>query len=366
MFTTYFIPIGERAVLLRDGLPLRALPPGKHRVFGGGHSLVRLNVAPILVSVPAEIRAALPAEWLRELTLGARERALVLRDGRPVLFLRPGVHRLFTVDPTVEVRVLSLDAPVPEMTDELRAIVPTGEVVEVLVLQYQRGLLYVNGRFERLLDAGRHAFWSPPGARVTVTTLDTRVQQLVIQGQELMTRDKVTLRLTLVAEHAPADAVVATHTVVDAKDSVYLLVQLAAREHVASVTLDELLEGRDAMTKRLEEVVVPQARAIGVAVHRVGVKDVVLPGEMKTLLNRVIEAEKDAAAHVILRREEAAAMRNMANTARVIADNPVLMRLKELETLEKVAAQIDEIRLVVGADGLAGALAGPLLASKSG
>jgi regulator of protease activity HflC (stomatin/prohibitin superfamily) len=90
-----------------------------------------------------------------------------------------------------------------------------------------------------------------------------------------------------------------------------------------------------------------------VRLHRVGVKDVILPGEMKTLLNKVIEAEKAAAANVILRREDAAATRNMAQTAKVIAENPVLMRLKELETMKDIAEKIDEIKLVMGTEGLA-------------
>jgi regulator of protease activity HflC (stomatin/prohibitin superfamily) len=98
--------------------------------------------------------------------------------------------------------------------------------------------------------------------------------------------------------------------------------------------------------------VLPRAEAFGIRLHRVGVKDVILPGEMKTLLDKVIEAEKAAAANVIMRREDAAATRNMAQTARVIAENPVLMRLKELETLKDVADKIDEIKLVVGAEGL--------------
>ena len=102
----------------------------------------------------------------------------------------------------------------------------------------------------------------------------------------------------------------------------------------------------------------PRGAELGVVVSRVGVKDVVLPGEMKALLNRVIEAEKEAAASVIPRREEAHAIRSMANTARTIADHPLLLRLKGLETLEKVAAHVDEVRLVVGQDGLAAFLPG--------
>ena len=89
---------------------------------------------------------------------------------------------------------------------------------------------------------------------------------------------------------------------------------------------------------------------------------VTLPGEMKTLLNKVIEAEKAAAANIILRREDAAATRNMANTAKVIAENPVLMRLKELETMKDIADKIDELKLVVGLDGLKGFL--PLAGRK--
>jgi hypothetical protein len=102
-----------------------------------------------------------------------------------------------------------------------------------------------------------------------------------------------------------------------------------------------------------------------VRVERAGVKDVVLPGEMKTLLNRVIEAEKEAAANVILRREETAATRSLANTARVIAEQPVLLRLKELEALKEIAGRIREVRVVVGADGLKTLLPAGLLGPAS-
>jgi regulator of protease activity HflC (stomatin/prohibitin superfamily) len=260
------------------------------------------------------------------------------------------------LDPNVTIRVHDVLGPAPEMTDELRAVIPAAEVIEAQVRQFEKGLLYVQGRFAGILEPGRHAYWNHPGARITVNVLDTRVQQLKIEGQELMTRDKVTLRLTLTAEYAAADAPATVHTVADVKDALYLAVQLAAREFVAGVTLDELLEGRDTFTRYLDAQVMPRAEAFGVRLYRVGVKDVILPGEMKTLLNKVIEAEKAAAANVILRREDAAATRNMAQTAKVIAENPVLMRLKELETMKDIAEKIDEIKLVMGMDGLANIL----------
>ncbi len=347
------VDLNQRAVLLRDGKPERVLLPGHHAFWGKQNKLAAWKVDDLAFWAQPEVIAMLPKEWFATIQLGADERAVIFRDDKPMRFLRPGLHRVWTVDPNVEIRMYDVKQPAPELTDELRAIIPAAELIEAQVRQFEKGLKYVQGKFEGMLEPGRHAFWNHPGARVTVNVLDTRVQQLKIEGQELMTRDKVTLRLTLTAEYAPADAPTTVHAVADVKDALYLAVQLAAREFVAGVTLDELLEGRDTLTRYLEAQVLPRAETFGVRLHRVGVKDVILPGEMKILLNKVIEAEKAAAANVILRREDAAATRNMAQTAKVIAENPVLMRLKELETMKDIAEKIDEIKLVMGTDGLA-------------
>jgi len=352
LFTTIHVSLTERAVLLENGVPTRALAPGKHLFWCGGKDVVRFKVDELVFHAAPEVRAVLPEAWFTEATIGARHRGVLYRDERPVRWLRPGTHRFWNVDRSVVLRVLDLAQPVPELTDELRALIPATELVDVTVLQHQRGLQYVNGRFAEQLGPGRHVFWSHPDARVAVTVLDIRLQVVTLAGQELMTRDKVTLRLTLTAEYAPVDPGATVHAVADVRDALYLAIQLAARDYVAGVTLDELLEGRDTLTRYLEAQVAPRAETFGVRVHRVGVKDVILPGEMKSLLNKVIEAEKAAAANVILRREDAAATRNMANTAKVIAENPVLMRLKELETMKEIAEKIYEIKLVVGTEGI--------------
>ena len=352
MFQYIHLNLNERAVLVRDGVAVRALGPGRYKLWKR-HDVIKWNVDELTFWAQPPVLAALPDTWFQTIHVGTKQRAVIYRDEKPKQFLRPGVHRMWTLDPMVTLRVFDILEPAPEITDELRAVIPGGEIVETQVRQFEKGLKYVQGRFDGILEPGRHAFWNHPAARVTVNVIDTRVQQLKIEGQELMTRDKVTLRLTLTAEYAPADAPTTVHAVADVKDALYLAVQLAAREFVAGVTLDELLEGRDALTRYLEAQVQPRAEAFGVRLHRVGVKDVIVPGEMKTLLNKVIEAEKAAAANVILRREDAAATRNMAQTAKVIAENPVLMRLKELETMKDIAEKIDEIKLVMGTDGLA-------------
>jgi len=346
------LELNQRGVLVRDGVPERVLEPGYHAFWGPHNKLITWKVDDLGFWAQPEVLAILPTAWFTTLELGPTERAIVTRDDKPRLYLRPGVHRVWTLDKNVAIRTFDVTQAPPQLTDELRAIIPATELIEADVKQFERGLVYVQGKFTGMLDPGRHAFWTHHNARVAVIVVDTRVKQLKIEGQELMTRDKVTLRLTLTAEYAPADAPTTAHTVADVEAALYLAVQLAAREYVAGVTLDELLEGKGALNAFLEAQVAPRAEQFGVRLHRVGVKDVILPGEMKTLLNKVIEAEKAAAANVITRREDAAATRNMAQTAKVIAENPVLMRLKELETMRDIAEKIHELKLVMGGDKL--------------
>lgn len=346
------VELTQRGVLTRDGKAERALAPGHYVFWGKQLKAFVWSVDELAFTAPPELLAVIPTGWYTTVELAANQRGVIVRDKRPAKFLRPGQHRVWTIDRNVMVEIYDVTADAPELTDELRAVIPAAEIVEAQVKQFERGLKYTQGKFEGMLEPGRYAYWNHPGARITVTVLDTRVQQLKIEGQDIMTRDKVTLRLTLTVEYSPHDAPTTVHAVADVKEALYLAAQLATREYVAGITLDELLEGRDALTRYLEAQVVPRAEQFGVRVQRVGVKDVILPGEMKLLLNKVIEAEKAAAANVILRREDAAATRNMANTAKVIAENPVLMRLKELETMKDIAEKIDEIKLVMGAEGL--------------
>ncbi len=361
MWRAINVKLNERAVTLRKGLPVRALGPGRHRIWGW-HVTIRVwDTNTLLFQAEPAVREVLPPSWFREVVLSRRERGVLYRDERPVAFLRPGVHRYRTVDPSVRLDVLSVDEPVPELTDELLAILPKSELAIGYVGQHERGLKYVQGKFAELLAPGRYAFWSHPEAKVGVHSVDVRMTQTTLAPQELMTRDKVTLRLTISVEYAVIDPARAAHGVADVSQSIYLIVQLAARDYVASSTLDQLLESRDAMARFLTEDAAPKMAGFGVQLERVGVKDVVLPGEMKSLLNRVIEAEKEAAANVILRREETAATRSLANTAKVMAENPVLLRLKELETLKEIAERIDEVRVIVGADGISTLLPAGLL-----
>ncbi len=350
------VKLEERVIVFRRGLPVRALGPGRHWLWGFGLTVRRWSTEPLVFEMPAEVRSVLPDAAYGEISLGATERAVLWHDGRPRKFLGPGTHRYWEIDDTVRAQLFSVHDAMPSLTAELAAVIPRTEYVDALVRAHEHGLLYVQGRLVKTLPPGRYALWSTREEPVEIKTLDARLAQVTIAGQELMTRDKVTLRLTLTVEYAIVDAALASHAVTDVKDAIYLVVQLAARQFVSGVTLDELLAGRDAMTRFLEEDAAEKARRFGVRVERAGVKDVVLPGEMKTLLNKVIEAEKEAAANVILRREETAATRSLANTAKLMSEQPLLLRLKELESLKDMAAHVQKVQLVVGASGMSSLL----------
>ena len=359
------VALNERVLVNINGKPARYLGPGRHGVFVAPWDQVsqkRLNIDALTVDLRAEELALVPEGELRAVTLGAYERALVSRRGRPVKWLAAGEHLVWTVDRMEKrgaagVRELAqavtievLDASGIEaqpLRDEAKALAPAADYVEATAAEGTTVVRYVDGALEAVLGAGRHAAWTTR-RKVTLAVIDLREKVVQVTGQEVMTKDRVTLRLNLAASFRVADAR-RLATVARAPDEVlYLAVQFAAREAVATRTLDELLAARESLGSELRPAIEARAQAVGLSLLDVGLKDLVLPGEMKTLLNRVIEAQKAAEANVILRREETAATRSMAQTAKVLAENPLLVRLKELEAYKELAAKVGTVHVVLG------------------
>ena len=212
------------------------------------------------------------------------------------------------------------------------------------------GLLIVDGELRGVLKPGLSAYWKYQRS-LRVELVDLRLQTLEVAGQEILTRDKVSLRLNLTALWQAVDAVKARATVSNLADYIYKELQLALRQAVGTRTLDELLADKGALDREVAAYAT-RLEANGLAVRSVGVKDVILPGEMKTILNQVVEAEKVAQANLIRRREETAATRSLLNTARLMEENPTLLRLKELETLEKVTEKVGSITVYDGLEGV--------------
>jgi len=138
----------------------------------------------------------------------------------------------------------------------------------------------------------------------------------------------------------------------DVRQALYREAQLALRAILGARELDQFLADKDAVGKELEESVRRRVGALGLEIISAGIRDVILPGDMKDLMNKVTEAKKAAEANLIVRREETAAMRSQANTAKLLENNPTLMRLRELEVLEKVAGG-GKLNVVLGEKGLA-------------
>jgi len=129
---------------------------------------------------------------------------------------------------------------------------------------------------------------------------------------------------------------------------VYRLIQFAIREAVAKRSLDDILAARDAIDTEVRAFVTERARKLGVEIGEIGIKDVILPGDVRVLINKVVEAERTAKANLIRRQEETAATRSLLNTARLMEDNPLLVRLKELEALETLVEKVGRIDLHAG------------------
>lgn len=222
-------------------------------------------------------------------------------------------------------------------------------MLTVQVPAWHAGVLKIDGETQALLPPGLTAYWKV-NHLVDAEVVDTRLQVLEVGGQEILTKDKVNLRLNLAANWRYRDVLQAFAQLTKPLDHLYRELQFALREAVGTRTLDELLEDKQVIDEVVSAQVKDRMAPYGIDVASLGVKDIVLPGDMKTILSRLVEAEKSAQANVIRRREETAATRSLLNTAKVMENNPVALRLKELETLERVAERIDKISVFGGLD----------------
>lgn len=293
------------------------------------HPLLDLLVA------NAELRAQLEV-----IDLAAEQRAIVWKDGRVADILGPGRHAYWKSPYRIEVECFDVSNPKLEHP-RLEAILQTPGALAhfdtVSVEASEIVLLSIKGALIGRLPEGRHAFWKG-GSQVRFRAIDAREQVADVAGQEIMTSDKVTLRVNLVVSYQITDAEKAVLVVSDATQALYREAQLILRAAVGTRKLDDLLADKESVGTEVREALAKRSSEFGVSVRSVGLRDIILPGEMKTILNRVIEAQKAAEAEIIKRREETASARSQANTAKLLAENPALARMKELELLQGILA----------------------------
>jgi hypothetical protein len=281
------------------------------------------------------------------------ERALIWIDGRFERVLAPGMSALWTKFRDVRSEVIDARSIRFEHRD-MNAILACPGVerfVETFVVEEGfAGLLFRDGEYVQTFGPGRYLFWKNTG-KIRLLPVDMRESLLDISGQEILTADKVTLRLNAALSYRVTDVRKALCGVENFSQALYREAQLALRRLIGACPLDTLLGNKDGVSREIEDVLRKRAAAFGIQVISLGIRDLILPGEMKDLLNKVIEAQKAAEANLIVRREETAAMRSQANTARLLENNPTLMRLRELEVLEKIAVNAD-LKVILGEKGL--------------
>ncbi|WP_299158285.1 slipin family protein [uncultured Tenacibaculum sp.] len=212
------------------------------------------------------------------------------------------------------------------------------------VTTYEKSLLLVDDVYTKTLTGGTYRFWKND-TTIKIAKTDMRQLQLEITGQELLTKDKANVRINFYTQYKVIDIEKALLKNKDYEKQLYILMQLALRTYVGGYTLDELLEKKENIAVAVLEEVSKNTDQLGVQVINSGIRDVILTGDMKEIMNQVLIAQKKAQANIITRREETASTRSLLNTAKLMEDNEMLFKLKEMEYVEKIADKIGEISL---------------------
>lgn len=215
---------------------------------------------------------------------------------------------------------------------------------EITIYEYERGLLYREGKLERVLEPGRYTFWlSEPVEAIKVSL---REMSHVVAGQGILTADRIEVRISLVAQYRVTDPILAINAVENYTEQLHQELQLALRDAIGGRTLDQVLDSRAELAAELLRLSAEAAKRYGVELSRVGIRDVVLPGEVRQVMMQEVEADRAGRADLVRARHEVAAARARANTAKVLSENPEVARLQEIEALVNLAGKSGNVVLL--------------------
>ncbi len=352
----YIINENEVGYLMKDGRFVKVLQPGKYNY------LPRLGYDVKVVSARGEVDTCMiPVKRLQEdpfFTANTVERnipvgtfGIIIAGGLPIRCVTGRNIVWWKVFEDVEIITFTPDSP--EMGDllprALMSALDSNSVIRVNVPVGSVAMLYFDQEFKRELTSGIYHFWKT-GVEITCKLVNVSRQLLSLPTQELLTSDKVTVRVTMALEYVITAPRVFAESLTDGSEQLRLNAQLALRDYVGGLTLEELLEKRTDFTGFLLERLNNSDCAEWSRFLSAGIKDVIIPGDIRQIMNTVLVAEKQAQASVITRREEVASTRSLLNTAKLMEENPILMRLKELEYLERICDRVDSISVSGGAD----------------
>lgn len=265
-------------------------------------------------------------------------------NGKLMSFATKKDYVFWNVFDKYEVRIVPMTETLigAEMTKQMLSLVPKHLYTEVSVDEGEVGLVYYNNVMQNQLSKGVYHFWNYYHA-VSCRVVDMKQMELDIVGQEILTKDKIGIRMNVASIYKIRDAVEFVTTIPDLKGQLYPAVQLVIREVVGNYKLDEILEGKEKISGEIFEALKEREKMFCVNFLTAGIKDIILPGEIREIMNSVLVAEKAAQANVIARREEVASTRSLLNTAKLMDENQTLYKLKELEYLEKICEKVGKI-----------------------
>ncbi len=359
--TRVLVRENERGLVLTKGRIHDVLTPGEHFVpmrdlMVERHSLAQPKLISDYVQALIATRPDLVEAHFVVLQAERGEVAILFRDGvLAAVAIGPSPAELYFRDAgPLEIKRFPLVETLAVPAELVQDLLPAAHLRHVITHQVPRGqvgLLTIGGRFTDVLQEGVHLFFRT-GRAVEVRLVDMRGRTHEVTGQEVLTADRVTIRVNISADFRVVDPVKATSAVKDFGEALHKALQLAFRRTVGQRTLDQMLADKVSVDAEAAERVRTEMAEIGLEVGDIALKDVVLPGEMRVLLNQVVEATKQAEANVIRRREETQATRQLLNTAKVMEENPVMLRLKELEALTELAGKVNQLTVHNGTTGL--------------
>jgi regulator of protease activity HflC (stomatin/prohibitin superfamily) len=198
----------------------------------------------------------------------------------------------------------------------------------ITVMDWQRVLLFTDGRFTRVLQPGRHRY--RPG-RTTMHSVDVRRRVTVVPGQELLTSDGITLKLSVLADWAIEDPLAFLMASADAEQALYTQVQLTLRDAVAATSFDQIIADRGRVSAGLLEATTELIGGLGIELVSVRVKDLMLPVELRRAATETLLARENGRAELERSRAEAASLRALANTGRLLEEHPALLQLRTIQ-----------------------------------
>lgn len=339
----------QRGFLFKDGKYEKILDAGKYR-FSSNYeieiSYLDQPLSPIKCAIETLLKDDAVAQNTAVVDVCGEKLALHYVDGKFSSVLTEGKHVFWSVNNKHEFKII--DVSTPEVDESIPKYVftkiPNAYFKRIDVPEHLKGRLYIDKKFVRLLDAGTYYFWRST-SEVEVTYADTRLMQMNVSGQELLTADKVSLRINFVCSYKITDYVKVATEIDDYQEQLHVFTQLALREYVGKYNLDEILENKEGISEFVLAKLKEKESELFVNISFAGVKDIILPGEIREIMNTVLVAEKKAQANVIARREEVASTRSLLNTAKLMDENKTLYKLKELEYVERICENVGNITL---------------------